>query len=1342
MPENRPQITPEEIRSIRRDLGLSQAEASELFGGGPRAFAKYEAGTVKPSASLIKLLRLLHSNPAMIVSLQGRKSQPMPASASASPFEVTGEHIAVLTERTMPLLLRRLLLAEAQANELPCEGIHVTDNITVPDGGEDGRISWEGGTDSTQFLPSRLCQFQLKAGSITPAKAGQDVLTRGKAVKDMVQSALESGGHYIMLCASRYANKAVQHREAAIRNALTNAGMNVHDEQIRFLDADQIAAWVNHHPPVATWVKEHTQPGTVGPFRSWVHWDGRAEHDRSPWVKDERLSKLCAELIKVVTAPRGILRVVGLSGIGKSRLVIEALCRAEDRGRDLTHMVLYADDSESDSTAINSAVQTWADTGTRAIVVVDRCPPESHDTLTDIVSRSSSRLTLVTIDNEIPSGIPDKTTFKMDQAPDSVIESVIGQTLPGLPSEDQRRLVRFSKGFPGIAIRIAQAWTESIPVAYSAEEYFVDSFVLGRRPHERELEIKSAMLLASFGLVGIERTLDGELKDVAKRGRDLSATDLRAAVSRLLDRGIAQRRGRFAILQPRPIAMRLAERQWREWGASEWDAVLAGDTSASLKISASKQLALLNTTDTAQDVVAHVCRSGGLFDGIQGIATSGHPEVLSFLAEIDAKAVAEQLERSLNEIGDLFLVKDYTRRHIVWTLEKIAFRQDTFEDGARLLLRLAQAETEPHIGNNARGQFKALFPMFAGNTAADGKSRLLMLDEAADTKDPAQRSIVVDALIEASKTGHFMRLVGAETHGSRPAIQEWRPATRKEAREYIQATVTRLAQFAKRTDDQGYTARAGLGHHFRSLISFGLIDIVEAVVHQVGNSTGQWQEALEGLGHFLEYDVAETEQELIERIQELITHLQPRDLNSRVRFLVTEMPWDFPCGEKLDFETRHQRQIEAVRELAKEILQEPMDLVKNLPRMSRGSQRMAAVFGESLANSSQSPQDWLEEIIRSLLAAPKKERNCDLLSGYVVGIAKDHPKTVEDLKIEAAQSEDLAPALPLICWRLGITAFDVGLVLEAFQAGILPPVSLMQWTTGGVLSKVPPPAVAPLFDAMLDHSTEAYVVAMDLMGMYAHGVAAHLDGLRPQVRKVAENISRWEFSLVGTMGAHHFEKIMNWMLKKGRGDDDARAVAFALATAIADVCNRDDERIIESTLPMLLSGFPEIAWPLIGQAVISDEMQAFRFEHLMRGSPSPESKEDRPIMSLPQEALFAWCHAHPDRAPAFAAKVVPVLATDHDDANKQRLHPLMVRLLDDFGDHENVLNAIDANINTFMWWGSMTNYYAVYREPLGALDRHPRSKVRRWAKTMLRELSQQIEAARSEDEEQEARSEF
>ena len=1343
------EITPEEVRTIRKGLGLTQVEAGELLGGGPRAFTKYEAGTVKPAAAVINLLRLLEADPAALATLGGRKPRPM-AATGVGPFEVTGEHVAVLTERELPQLLRYLLSAEAQAHGLPLSGIHVPPSIHTPDGGEDGRIEWTGNSESTLFLPPRLCLFQSKSGSIGPKAAGREVLTEGGAVKDRVRAVLEASGCYIVLCGHSYVQKQIEAREQSIRESLRGAGLIIDDGQVDFRDADQIADWANHHPSVATWLKEQTQPGTLGPFRSWSHWAGRAEHDGSPWVEDERLLGLRAWLREQLTEPRSFCRIVGPSGIGKSRLTLKALGPAgeeEMAGCSLSDLVLYTVESEVDSKDVNGVVQTLADDGQRAVVVVDRCAPETHQILAGMVLHRRSRLSLVTIDDEVPAGTPDKTTVEIPKAPSAVTEAIINHVLPGLPSEDRWRLERFSEGFPRIAVLVGQAWTEPRPIAHAADDRFVDVFVLGRSTREPELLLKSAALLATFGLIKMEEREGDQLGEIAARGRGLTAADLRVAISRLIDRGAAQRRGRSVVLQPRPVAMKLAERQWREeWSQEEQrDDILAGNASPDLKVLAARQLARLNTTDVAQEVVRHVCRSGGPFDGIESVLRPGHAEVLSALAGVDTELVADRIKRCLDDVDDLAMVGGAVHRDLVCALEKIAFHPDSFEAGARLLLRLAVAENEMMWGNNATSRFNDLFPVLSGNTAADGYARLSVLDEATETDNPAERLIIVEALIAGSEMVRFSRFVGPESHGSRPALEPWRPATKKEVMDYIEGCVTRLAEFSRRDDECGVTARRGLGWNLRRLVGSGFVDAMETVVRQVGTVVGYWPEALEGLGQFLRYDAGKTDQQAANRVRTLIAELTPQSLESRVRFLVTEMPWDYPCDQDLDFETRDKRQVEVVVELAAELVRQPALLDGFLPQLSRGGQRMAYAFGKAVAGHADSPLDWLEPIILAVVEkTPESERNFDLLSGYVAGISEDCPDIVEALKQRAAQSPGLAPALPLVCWRLGIIASDIDLVIDGLRAGRLPPPALMQWTSGRVLAEVPAPLVAPLVDVVLDHGAEAFVVALGLMVSCAHGTPGKIAGLRPQIRKSVENFTRWKQLRKQQGAAADFELIVHWMLEQGRDDGDARATALALAKALVNDEDDSGEDFIEPVIPMLLSGFPEIVWPLIGQAIVSDRQQEWRLAHVLRGG-LPADGEINPvisnpvILSLPEDTLFAWCHAHPDRAPAFAAGVVPVLASREVEASEQSLHPVMVRLVDEFGDREGVLQAMLDNMHNFTWSGSLASHYALYEEPLRALRDHPKPKVRRWAKATLRGLAARVETVLEEEEEQKAR---
>ena len=1321
-------MAPAEVRAIREGLGLSQAEAGELLGGGPRAFTKYEAGAVKPSAAIVTLLRLLEHDPTTISRLQAIKSLPMtPMPDVSSPFQISGEHVERLNEFSFPPLLRRLLHAEARAHEIPTDGIRVASDSKAPDGGEDGRIEWPDGPERTPSLPRRITQFQLKSGHIAPKKAGDDVLQHGQ-VKQMVREVLEAGGHYRMLCAKSYTKKDIERREDRIREAIFRAGVSVEGSQVTFWDADQIAAWVNQHPTVAIWMKEQTQPGTVGPFRSWAHWSGRADHESSPWVEDERLPLVRERLRSAAMTSHSVLRLVGPAGIGKSRLALEALGLSED----VSDMVLYADESDDGRHAIVPVAGTLADTSSRSVVVVDRCTPDTHRVLADIVRRRSSRLALVTLDDEIPAGTLDETTIKVDEAPSAVVEAIIDRVLPNLPSVDRDLLAHFADGFPRVAIDVTQAWQSARPIAHVEPDDVVDAFVLGRQPLEREHTLKSAMLVAAFGVVATAP--DGQLEEVASFRHDLAVDDLRIGIGWLVERGVVRRRGRFRVLQPRPIAMRLAERQWQQWAESDWDRILAGDASHQLGTAAARMLARLDATPVAKKVVRHVCRLGGPLDGFEMPANARLAEVLSALAEAAPGVVLEAIERTLDGASDLSTVCGDIRRHVVWALEKIAFHADTFDGAARLLLRLALAENETY-SNNATGLFTGLFHPRLGATTADGGARLALLDEISDAADDAEQLIVVEALIAALETMGW-RMIGAEAQGSRPALSAWYPRSKDVLARYETGCISRLACIAAdiRLQPSTERARAGLAQHLRSLVSRGYIDAVERAIHQVAPCVDSWSAAMASLGRVLRYDAASYGPEMLSRTKELLERLLPEPLESRMRFLVTEMPWEFPFAEELDAHDHGRRQEEALRELAIELAGKPDILEQALPELVRGDHRKVFIFGELLGELPElgSPATWFERIVRATVSAPDANRNLGLLGGYCIGVAKRLPEMAEPIKAALTQSSVLAPAFPSVCVGLGVERSDIRLAVDALRRRRLRPVELAGWGMGRALESLAPPTVASLFDALHEQTgDEASTILLALAAMHLHVAPDAIDPLRPQVRKCIEKCVADGSLPADAMHMYYFEELAKRVLDEGRGDTDACAIALELAkVTVANSC-RNASALPSSLVRQLLSGFPEVVWPLVGAAVVADRNQA----SLLTWALGTHMRRDEqpPILSLPEATLFSWCHANPDEAPPFAASVVPVLAARQDSS--MIVHPVLRRLIDEFGERKGVLDGIETNIYTYSWVGSLTKYYGQYIEPLGGLTDHRIPFVKMWAKRMIRQLQSEIERAHDHDAE-------
>ena len=1326
---------PEDIRRIRLKLGLTQEEAGQRIGGGRRAFSKYESGAVQPSAAVTNFLDILDRNPHLITG-QGRDVGHRPRALAQPPHEVSADDVRLLSDEQFADLLRRLLEAEALINDIPLDGVHVASNITAPDGGEDARIFWHGGVERTNFLPSRKCRFQMKTGRVTPSIAGNEVTTRGQ-IKPKIREVIEAGGNYIMLSTQLQTGQGIDARQLSIREAIRDAGLVVDDDQVTFMDGSQIATWVNWHPSVATWLSECVRPGSAGPFTTHEGWGRRREHHAVSFADDSRLAELSERIRDCVAEPGSTLRVVGLSGVGKSRLVFEAF-----GGEDEEALVMYAVESGYPAGEVQSTVNQLSYSHRRAVVVVDECDIKTHRQLVGMVSRVGSRISLVTIDDEVPRNLTDNATFVVADSPVEVVESIVEELLPSIPNEDKRRLSRFAIGFPAVAVRMARVWETGVPIAHSTDDDLVDSFVIGRSQLDRDVLLKSAQLVSAFGLVDWKDPLDTQMSEVASVDGALTQPQLRRGIVDLLNRGILRQRGRYVSLQPKPVAMNLAERQWNEWGASRGDAILTGSTHRDLKVFAARQLALINTTDIAKDIANHLCRLDGPLSSLESLSTAGHAEVLNSLAEIDGDAVATLMEHVTSTVGDLKRVIGDIRRNLVSAAEKIAFHPDTFDSGADLLLELAAHENETW-GNNATGIFQGLFTLYLGGTEAGAAKRLRFIDSVMGKADNSRLPILVGALSAGVRLRHFTRMSGAESHGSREALTSWQPKTTGDIRDYTTGFATRLADLAIRDDEAGELARKELGGHIRSLVNGGFVDLVEDVTRRIIEQVGYWPEGLRGAASTLE-DGDNLPRSVRERVDNVVLSLRSTDLKSKVDLLVTQ---GISLGndeiDRADYMAQHQAKVNAVGVLVSELIVDVDVMRSSLPSLVCGNQHMAYEFGKFLGESVEDPLEWMSAIVEPMKESDPQEVNHDLLVGYLKGLDVAHHSEVVKVKGVLAGSEFFAPAFPMLCSRLGeISRSDVTIAVNALGAGHLKPHHLRPWAFGGVLAESPFVDVAPLFDALIDHSSEGKAVCADLMGMYVWRAPEKIGNIRRQIVKLAERSADWEGQYGRGMDDYHFQELMQNTLKRGREDDLARSVALALAKSFVRVDEYRSHHLFEPILPLLLSGFPEIAWPIIGQAIVDDEKTAALLMFELGGVLSFGDEPDSAILNLPEDVLFAWCYANPEKAPAFAARNLPFLTTLDRNAENREIHPRILRLINEFGDREDVRDEVAGNIHTFGWSGSQTEYYQMFYEPLDKLADHGFRDVRRWAKDMKNDLENAYRRAKDYDEEWEARSEF
>ncbi|SIT59142.1 hypothetical protein BQ8794_70072 [Mesorhizobium prunaredense] len=197
-------------------------------------------------------------------------------------FEVTSDQIERLDENQVVDLLRRLISTELNKNSIPLRSGTAPAQITIPDGGDDARVSWSGGPNETDWLPSRFTVFQSKKGTTSPAGLKAETQTKSTQgtnapkLSEALKEAISQSGAYVIVTPTPVVGTNVDRRIKAIREGINDAGNDPSLlSSIQIYDCNRLAAWTNTHPSVALWLNALLRDVHLGGFQTFDDW-GRA----------------------------------------------------------------------------------------------------------------------------------------------------------------------------------------------------------------------------------------------------------------------------------------------------------------------------------------------------------------------------------------------------------------------------------------------------------------------------------------------------------------------------------------------------------------------------------------------------------------------------------------------------------------------------------------------------------------------------------------------------------------------------------------------------------------------------------------------------------------------------------------------------------------------------------------------------------------------------------------------------------------------------------------------------------------------------------------------------------
>lgn len=1246
------------------------------------------------------------------------------------PFKIESSDINRLNDIQLTQLLNELLQSEAYKFGIAQRSVEVALNIRVGDGGEDGRISWVDGPEQTDYLPNRLTMFQNKATDMGAAEYAKEIMTAGgrdnpSVLKPKVEEVLDQEGAYIVFTTQELNTQQKSKRIFAVREKLREQGKNYADNcEIRIYDAAQVAAWVNQFIPavvsVQNWIGNPVERG----LKTFDLWSEHEELSRLPFATVESRKGVIDTLSKKIEQPKSCFRIMGLSGLGKTRTAFQ-LFEENDAIRNL---VVYIDAVHTPT--IGGLVADWVGLGLKAIVIVDNCEYRLHESLAKEVRRENSQVSLLTLDYNFDSFSSSTVCFKLDPMADEelllLLSPVYKDQLPDLD-----RIVAFAQGFPQMAALLAEARLSEEPrIGELTEDELANKLLWRRDEHEDADKLKILQACSLFDVFGVEKEVENQLEYIANLvGCDID--QVYECVQEYSKRGLIDRRGRFGQVVPKPLAIRLAGQWWTKSREAKQFELVDGIPEGMVE-GFCHQVEKMDFHTDVKKLTEKLCGLQGPFGQAEVILSVRGSRLFRAFVNVNPESTSEALYAALEHFTheQLFSIEGDVRRNLVWSLEKLCYHAELFPEAAWCMLLLASAENESW-SNNATGMFAQLYRIHLSGTAAKPVARFALLKRALDLNLPNVDMVLLEALNQAIDTHGGSRMVGAEYQGTKAPLEEWRPEIWQEIFNVWQEAFDLLLILLDRGEVQKQKVLADIGYSIRGFVARGRIEMLDSAIRHIVSINGRyWPAALDSVKSTFEYDSDELRQQAEDALESWLQILSPDDagLSEKLKIVVINPPWEHREGEYghyIDVAS------ENAKSLAMEVSNNIDELFPNLHLLLQGEQKQTFSFGYQLALSACDLDLLIESSFEKMLLVD--QANPRFILGMYSGIFEQSYEAWQKNIDKLLGDERLVYLYPEFIRTGKIQKSHLEILLDLIRSGDLPPNSANALSYGSVTDGIAHDIITDFCLKLSDLGGQASWSALNVIYMYCFSNKGSVDSLRDSLKKLVSTVPLHKGQKNSVTDAHHWHDLAEKLLMEPN-EDFAVALTNQLIAACQYGLNHSDiSSYIKPLLLDLMRSYSDVVWPIFGDAIVQAEgMERYWLQQLLDRENRFSNQIPSVLSVVPIHNLIAWCEMNPQSGPGFVATSINILEIVD---GKQQPTALFLALLEKFGDDQRLASALSANMGTLGWSGSLVPYLESDRAALSPLLEHSNGNVRRWVKNHLDYIDRQIDEESMRDEE-------
>ncbi len=551
-------------------------------------------------------------------------------------FDVTGQDISFLSDEDLRTLVGRLCEAELRRLGLSPLCASWGGNQNATDGGVDVRVTLAESAPLSAALARPNVGYQVKAENMPRGKIVAEMKPDGTIRPSILELAAARGSYIIVSSKGSFSDSALADRRRVMHDAVAGIA-NCEDLHLDFYDRDRLAGWVRDHASIITWVRERIGRPISG-WRPYDDWAASHEGLAGTYLTDnslriqgptsrgkgESIVQGMERLRRTLAAERGVVRLVGLSGVGKTRLV-QALF--DDRVGQFAlapDLAIYTNLSDGPSPQPIALITELVAEQRRQVLIVDNCTPDLHRRLAEVCARTGSRVSLLTVEYDVREDQPEGTdVFELQPSSDDLIEKLLQHRVTGLSQVNARSIATFASGNARVALALAHTVDSHESVAS-----LKDAELFERLFHQRQESSSSLLLSAqacslaySFQGEDLGPGAEAELSKLAAVvGKD--ARTLYADIAELKRRDLVQQRGVWRALLPHAIANRLAAMALENISSQDFDQLI-GSASARLLKSISRRLGYLHTSLAAQSIVKRWLADEGLLGRVEEVNETG-----------------------------------------------------------------------------------------------------------------------------------------------------------------------------------------------------------------------------------------------------------------------------------------------------------------------------------------------------------------------------------------------------------------------------------------------------------------------------------------------------------------------------------------------------------------------------------------------------------------------------------------------------------------------------------------------------------------------------------------------